>query len=660
VIYDMLFEVEGLTESSMLFAAICRGLCDLVQARAVVLTSVDSEKREIALHAVAPEGGAGAVSWGKNAPRVRISDAMLRSFHEHPLIECSKMHPCADALFPEELAALSRMKDVEGRYGFSVIRGGELLGRAMVYLHTGQKLRMKDMIELYLTTAGIVIQRVNGIEDLKESKERFRMIADFTYDWEYWVDEQGQCLYVSPACERISGYKRQDFIDNQQLLLEITHPEDRALVRAHLNSERNCHEAGDEGATSLQFRIITHHGDERWIEHTCQPVYDREERLRGRRGSNHDITEQRAAAIERARLERQVQHTQKLESLGILAGGIAHDFNNLLMGILGNADVALSRLPDDAQARATLESIKQAGKRAADLCSQMLAYAGKGQMQSQIININELIREMTHLLRVSIPRKIQVRYDFTQRGAYIKCDAGQIRQVIMNLITNAADAIGDMAGVIALRTAHITASGSYISNKFPDGGLAPGTYILVEVADTGRGMDKMTQEKLFDPFFTTKFYGHGLGMSSVLGIIKSHHGAIGLDSEPGKGSTFTILFPFVDGLRPTETKPEAPNGETWKARGGTVLVVDDEDFVSEVAMAMLSSFGLSVITAGDGEEAVRVFADRSDEIKAVLMDLTMPNKDGMEAAMEIRNMRADVPIILASGYAETEDLKRFE
>ncbi len=379
-----------------------------------------------------------------------------------------------------------------------------------------------------------------------------------------------------------------------------------------------------------------------------------------------DITQIKKAEEEKRALERQVQHAQKLESLGVLAGGIAHDFNNLLMGILGNADLALNELSPVSPARRNLQEIEKASRRAADLAKQMLAYSGKGRFVVQPINGNELVEEMAHLLEVSISKKNVLKFNFAENLPIFDGDATQIRQVVMNLITNASEAIGERSGIIALSTGAIHCDRAYLDNVSEmlraalGEPLPEGVYTYFEVADTGCGMDAETIEKIFDPFFTTKFTGRGLGMSAVLGIVRGHKGALKIHSETKKGTTFRLLFPANelpnDGVA-VAGKGEAPR-QDWRG-SGTVLFADDEEVVRTVGSQMLERLGFNVLTAPDGREALKVFGEHPAEIVCMFLDLTMPHLDGEETFSEIRRLSPDVPVILCSGYDEQDATRRF-
>ena len=382
-----------------------------------------------------------------------------------------------------------------------------------------------------------------------------------------------------------------------------------------------------------------------------------------------EVTERKQAEEERLSLERQVQHAQKLESLGVLAGGIAHDFNNLLMAILGNADLALGELSPMSPARDNLQEIEKASRRAAGLAKQMLAYSGKGRFVVEPIELGELVKEMAHLLEVSISKKVVLKYNFAENLPPFDGDVTQIRQVVMNLITNASEAIGDKSGAIALSTGAMDCDRAYLDgvNEVLRAGLdeplPEGVYTYVEVADTGCGMDAETIQKIFDPFFTTKFTGRGLGMSAVLGIVRGHQGAIKIYSEVGKGTTFKLLFPASEPPEEERELAQAKQGTSEDVPvpgfSGTILLVDDEETVRVVSKQMLERMGFTVLTAPDGREALKVFREHAGEIVCVLLDLTMPHMDGDEAFREMRRLHPGVTVILCSGYNEQDATQRF-
>jgi signal transduction histidine kinase/CheY-like chemotaxis protein len=370
-----------------------------------------------------------------------------------------------------------------------------------------------------------------------------------------------------------------------------------------------------------------------------------------------EIAERQRVEAERAAMQARVLEVQKLESLGVLAGGIAHDFNNLLVGIMGNAGLAQLELPPGTDGRERIAQIETAARRASDLARQMLAYSGKGRFVVAALDVSALVREMTQLLRASIDRRIEIKYALASDPVVIEGDATQLRQVVMNLVVNAADAIGDFDGAITVATSRVRADRAYLAGMFVDEGLEAGDYAVIDVSDTGAGMDPATQARIFDPFFTTKAAGRGLGLAAVLGIVRAHRGALKVYSEQGRGSTFKLLLPLTSA--DVSPDPWASRSPTPWQGDGTILVVDDEPMVRDVAQAILQRLGLAVVAAVDGEEAIAMFAAEPDRFAAVLLDLTMPRVSGAETFRRICEMRPGMPVILMSGYNEEEASGQF-
>jgi PAS domain S-box-containing protein len=344
---------------------------------------------------------------------------------------------------------------------------------------------------------------------------------------------------------------------------------------------------------------------------------------------------------ERKHFEDKLRHTQKLESLGVLAGGIAHDFNNLLVTILGNASFAKSIGNPDLRLLPLLDEIESGARRAAELTKQMLDYAGQGKFKLQQVELSTVAREMAKLVKALIPKHVEVHYQFQEGLPLIDADPAQLRQVAMNLITNAAEAMAERPGRVVIsidqRTVSEAELGSYM------GEASAGAFLCLEVRDTGAGMDEETRSRVFDPFFTTKFRGRGLGMAAVLGIVRSHHGAIRIESREGVGTGVFVLLP----IRKHEREAAPAGGSQVR---GTVLVVDDDEGVRALARRALLANGYRVFTAADGTEGVRLFDEHQAEIDLVLMDVTMPAMNGFEAMKHIRERKSAVPIVLSSGY----------
>ncbi|MDX8391126.1 MAG: response regulator [Mariprofundaceae bacterium] len=357
-------------------------------------------------------------------------------------------------------------------------------------------------------------------------------------------------------------------------------------------------------------------------------------------------------------LQAQMEHAQRLESLGVLAGGIAHDFNNLLAIIMANAGLAQRSLEQTESVSDALNKIIHASQRAADLCKQMMTYAGKGECETHVINLSELVTSMNDLMRISISRNISIKHDFSEKPLAVKADQTQIQQVLMNLVINAAEAIGENSpGQITIKTGTMQADRDYLRGAVSDDGAAAGEYYFAEVADDGCGMNEETSDHLFDPFFTTKFSGRGLGMSAILGIIRNHHGAIKVDSEIAKGTTIRVLFPIA---RLAQQIPVIADEFVSGWRGnGTALIVDDEPDVRELASVLMEGMGFDVLEAENGLVAIEEFHQNKDKISVVLLDLTMPGMDGEACFRELRAMNPDLRVVLSSGYSKNEVATRF-
>ncbi len=355
-------------------------------------------------------------------------------------------------------------------------------------------------------------------------------------------------------------------------------------------------------------------------------------------------------------LEDQLHQAAKMEALGVLAGGLAHDFNNLLGSVLGNAELAMSTVPDGGETQQMLQDIVTASNRAAELCSQMLTYAGRGIISTQRLDCNALIREFGSLLQVTMSKKARLDYRLSSEALFVEADRGQLGQVIMNLLTNAAESLEGGAGTITVKTDLCSFSAEELVKLQPSMPLAGGVYVRLRVEDTGCGMSDEVQGRIFDPFFTTKFTGRGLGLAAVQGIVLRHRGAIELQSEPGRGTRFTVLFPYTEA--PVELEePEVRSRPPGLKR---VLIVDDELMLRRILDRILQRAGFEVLHAANGREAIEVFRAESSTIDCVLLDFSMPDLDGEETFQELRRIRPDVQAVLNSGCAEREMMLRFK
>ena len=353
---------------------------------------------------------------------------------------------------------------------------------------------------------------------------------------------------------------------------------------------------------------------------------------------------------EQARIREKILHTQKLESLGVLAGGIAHDFNNLLVGILGNTELASAMLPEDSPVRTSIDLIERSANHAADLCQQLLAYSGKSTLKVVAANLTELVDDMSQLLKVSVSKQVVLEHDFADNLPAMQVDPSQVRQVVMNLITNASDAIGDKNGVVRITTGVVNSDSIDQQPPFY-GTVEPNTrYQFVAVTDNGVGMNEATMHRMFEPFYTTRLTGRGLGLAAVLGIVQRHGGAIQVRSHLNAGTTVRVFFASKN-QSPEETtnSPDAGSGETGPS---TILFADDDDLVRETLHRLLEFSEFKIITATDGQMATEVFENRRHEIDAVVLDMKMPHKSGSETFRAIRSIHPDMPVVLISGYQD--------
>jgi len=427
-------------------------------------------------------------------------------------------------------------------------------------------------------------------ERLRQSEAHYRLVAENADDGILVFDRDGRVVSANPAVAHITGMPAEDIMRGEADWEYGIHPDDRQRFMAHRTKLFS-----NQIPSTMEYRYLDVHGEVHYLEQRSSPLLDSsgqvvgivciardvterkrvEEELSKYRDHLEELVEDRSAELikanqeleremaerkaneeERRKLEAQIRHAQKLESLGIMAAGIAHDFNNLLTGILGNAERAQDELSPLSPARARLERIEAAVRRAADLCRQMLAYSGKGQFITEPLNLNEVIEGMVRLLEISISKKIVLKYNFAQNLPSVEADATQVRQIVMNLVSNASEAIGEKTGVITVDTGVVECDRAYLGRVYLDEGLPEGTYVCLGVSDTGCGMDEETLSKVFEPFFTTKFTGRGLGLAAVLGIVRGHKGAVDVQSERGRGTTFKVLLPATG--QPAEAAKEAP------------------------------------------------------------------------------------------------------
>jgi CheY-like chemotaxis protein len=351
-----------------------------------------------------------------------------------------------------------------------------------------------------------------------------------------------------------------------------------------------------------------------------------------------------------------MQHNQRLESLGVLSGGIAHDFNNILAVIIGRCSLAEMNLE---KAGNHIQPIAKAANQAAGLCNQMLAYAGKSPLQKTHVSIVTIVDEIVTMLKATLPQNAVIKTDFSADIPFINADASQLKQIVMNLIINASEAVGEAQGEIRVSLARTRVVAGESCKDFHGKAIVPAEYVCLEVTDTGCGMDEATKWRIFEPFYTTKFTGRGLGMSVVLGIISSHDGALQLFSQLGQGSTFKVYLPVPAGNAAGDAKDKHHPSIQWQG-SGTILLAEDNDQFRFIAVTLLEMFGFTVLEALNGKEALELYRNHAADITMVLTDMSMPVMDGYALIPALKQLNPKLPIIVSSGFGDEAVISRID
>jgi PAS domain S-box-containing protein len=555
----------------------------------------------------------------------------------------------------------------------SVLRDGEVVGlsnHTLLVAKDGRRIPIDDSGAPIRGNAGTTLGVVVVFRDVTHrraaDRERERLLADAQAaraDAERQRSHLHSLFQQAPAV--INIHLGPDHV------YELVHPLAKKMAAVSPAPGMKARDAGrgaeylailDEVYSSGEPRTITEleQPDGSYFNYICCPWREADGSVAGVMSLAIDVTEQVRARRAMQATEEQLRETARLESLGVLAGGIAHDFNNLLVGIIGNASLALATLPADSSVNGMINDVLRAGERAATLTRQMLAYSGKGRFLIENVDISELVEEMLPLIQGSVPKTVLVRTQLARGLPPVEADAAQLHQVFMNLVINAAEACeGQSSGLVTVTTGLQRVDERYIHDTFGVSDLQPGLCASLEVTDNGSGMDEATRAKIFDPFFTTKFTGRGLGLSAVLGIIRSHKGAVKVHTEPGKGSTFRVLFPASAAVQ-SRKRAEEPFASPDSGERGTVLLVDDEEIVRRIARAGLEQLGYHVIEAENGVEAVGLFRQNQADISLVLLDLTMPVMSGEETLRKLTAIDPNVRVILSSGFNEADATKHFD
>ncbi len=490
-----------------------------------------------------------------------------------------------------------------------------------------------------------ITARKQAEESLRKSEERLCLSLEAGKQGMYDFNLQTGAVVVNDQYALMLGYDPKTFVETQASWLERLHPDDKDTITKALSEyiEEKIPEY------KVEFRLQTKDNNWKWVLSFGKIVeYDSNGKPLRMLGTHTDITE-------RKQTEEIIFNRQKMESIGVLASGIAHDFNNLLGAMMGNISLAQALLPADHPVAKNIERALVAMERAATLTKQMLAYSGKGIFQILTIDMVAMVKERVGLFEASLPKNVKLRANFSPTPVYVKGDPGQIEQIVINLIINGGDAIGEKQGVVSIEVSSATMSREELTayGTLTNTTLKEGFYALLQVTDNGSGMSKETQKKIFDPFFTTKFIGRGLGLSAVLGIIRGHEGGIAFESTEGVGTTFRVLLPLASVPVPIEATAHSEKFSQTPEQA-TVLVIDDEQYVIDMASDILETGNYKAITQIHPVEAVKIYEQQWKTIALVILDLSMPDMSGKEVLMQMRKINPKVKVILSSGYSEEE------
>lgn len=493
---------------------------------------------------------------------------------------------------------------------------------------------------LWLFGGGAIVLFSRGLRRyqgaIEESERKFRIVSEFAYDFDFWLKENGEFVFMSPSCERITGYSQKEFMETPDFLKAIIHPDDADNYCNHIVDFRSpLHE-------DMEFRIITKNGQVKWLSHFCGPIYVNGEFL-GRRASNRDITEKKA-------LEEKLMQSSKMESLGQFAGRIAHDFNNILTAVGGFAHLLGDQLKNkDKNSEEYVEHIFLAVKFGKNLTSNLLTFGRKQIVNPVNVKLSQIINTISDMLKTLVTEEIELNISAAENEGPVFADPYQIGQIIINLCTNAKDAM-PYGGKLHIKTGPFVLSEKYESKYVT---IPPGTYMMLSVRDTGAGMGKETMDHIFEPFFSTKESGKGtgLGLSIVHSIVQQYNGFIDLESGKDRGTTFTILFPVSK--MPNQIIPIPAPGRTRRVHGeGTILVAEDDELVRLILKELLTKSGYNVLLAENGEEAIAKFIENRDSIDVFILDVVLPRKNGTEVYDFIKSERPDIKVLFISGYTD--------
>ena len=634
-----------------------RRINDLVQRRTgeLRLANGQLEERQWFLDKAQEVAGIGSWISEPETGRLRWSTQTLRIFGYTPEDFGGRLATFLAHIHPDDQGIIdfARRRIAEG--------GAPHEFRHRIIRKDGEVRWVEQQAQSIRAPDGHVDRIIGVIRDVTESLEQDRQVQSsqrelagvinsvpgVVYRYETRPDGTEGFTFVSQHSVDLFLIPPPDIVKNPSVFDDMVYPEDKTRLAA--SRQRSAVELSP---WREEFRVRLPDGQVRWIRGNSIPSQDATTGVLSWTGVFLDVTSERDTMAESRKIERKMQDAQKLESLGVLAGGVAHDFNNLLTGVLGNASMARATLNPDPKLHEFLTTIETAARRAADLCRQLLAYAGRGSLQEMPMDMSRLVRETVDLLKVSVSKRVSLEFDLAESLPAVSIDPTQIRQVVMNLVTNASDALGHRDGRIRVSTSLVCANPDLVNRAVYSPEKVSGEFVCLEVSDTGCGMSEQTRRRIFDPFFTTKFTGRGLGLAAVLGIARRHNAILQVESVEDEGSTFRLLLPPASHRTTSANEPAIDEDDL--PISGSVLVVDDEPAVRQIVGKMLRSFGIEVVEAEDGEAALMEIGRASNRFSLVLLDITMPKLDGMQTLPRIRATDPALPVVLMSGYAQSD------
>lgn len=519
----------------------------------------------------------------------------------------------------------------------------ELLARARASGSFGYLVKPFDELELK-ATIDMALNKAEMETKIRESEEKYHTIFDISMEGISIVDLEGNVLMANRRVAQLLGFKSAEEYIGQSGFKYVA-PEEKERLEGEF---QRILKTGS--AENLEFLMVRKDGTKFPAEFTATLMKIGSGETTKIMSVMRDISDRKQAEEERREIEKHLFQAQKFESLNTLAGSIAHHFNNILMAVIGNLDLAKMNINSTHELTENIEAAKQSAQRAAEISTLMLTYVGQRIGEKKIIDMNRITEDIIKTVEYLTNQNTIIEINPSPRGVYFNGDPTQIRQVFINLIKNAVEALPDKSGSITISIGQQFCESDQFRQPFLDTEMDSGHYVTLEVKDDGIGMDQVTLSKIFEPFYTTKFTGRGLGLAAVLGIVRSHKGAITFDSKKAKGTTVKVFFPAVEKPETETGSPGSTQQDTEWQGSGTIMIVDDEDIVLRACKRMLEFIGFDVLTATNGSTAIDLFQKKAGEIRCIILDMTMPDMDGYETYVQLQKIDDSIPVIFTSGF----------